>query len=70
MFGNFGRDLHHTAGDISKFSSRIGFGTFAIGAYIDLKSFKKKPISVISKGVIIWGVSSLTEKTVYGYLRR
>ncbi len=69
LLGNFGRDMHHTAGDISKFSSRVGFGTFAIGAYIDLKTFKKKPLAVIAKGVIIWGISSMTEKLTYNYLR-
>ncbi len=68
--GNFGRDIHHTAGDISKVSSRVGFGTFAIGAYVDIKQFKKKPLAIITKGIIIWGISSLTEKMTYDYLRK
>lgn len=68
IIGNFGRDLKHTADDVSKWGGRLSGGTFAVGAYIDIHSKGKKKGAVILKGVLIWLSSSLVEKSVYGFV--
>lgn len=70
VLGNFGRDLKHTADDVSKWSGRFAGGTFALGACIDLHGKKKNKWAVISKGVLIWLTSSFIERTTYEFITR
>ena len=67
--GNFGRDAHHTFEDISKISSRLGAASFGISATIQFKEDKKTLIATILKGLMIWTISSLTEKVTYDCLQ-
>lgn len=66
--GNFGRDAWHTFGDISKISGRLETLSFGVSATIQFKN-KKKVLPIVLKGLLIYSVSSLTERITYNYLR-
>lgn len=63
--GNFGRDVWHTFGDISKLSGRIGYLSFGVSQF----KKNKKILPIIIKVVILSGFSSFVEKVTYDYLK-
>jgi len=67
-FGNYGRDFYHTFDDHTKISGRLASGVFSIGAVIDIKNKDKNVFAVASKGIVIWLIGSLLEKTTYQML--
>lgn len=68
--GNFGRDIWHTMGDVSKASGRLGGCAFGISTTLQIKgNLKKKLLPYVVKGLILYSISSLTEKIIYDYLR-
>lgn len=63
ILGNFGRDAHHTFGDIIKFCSRLAI----LIMYLGCDSIN---LIFVIKVVVLWILSSVTEKFTYDYLRK